>query len=116
MAASTTPQICAAAATQTPPRAWTLTSAFLQAPTYAQGPPSGPYIQIPIPGIPGVDPQRREEPGYDRERWQHFERLRDREHDIRARLAYAPPYGEERERLEYRLREVHYERERCQDR
>jgi hypothetical protein len=31
-------------------------------------------------------------------------------------LAYAPPYGEERGRLEYRLREVHYERERCGDR
>jgi hypothetical protein len=68
-----------------------LASAFLPAPIYAQGPPPGPYIQIPIPGIPGVGPQRREEPGYDREHWEHFERLRDREHDIRARLAYAPP-------------------------
>jgi hypothetical protein len=44
-----------------------LASAFLPAPIYAQGPPPGPYIQIPIPGIPGVGPQRREEPGYDRE-------------------------------------------------
>jgi hypothetical protein len=26
---------------------------------------------------------------------------------------YAPPYSEERERLEHRLREVHYEREQC---
>jgi hypothetical protein len=31
-------------------------------------------------------------------------------------LAYAPPHGEERGRLEYRLREVRYERERCGDR
>lgn len=31
-------------------------------------------------------------------------------------LAYAPPYGEERQRLEHRLREVHYERERCRGR
>jgi hypothetical protein len=31
-------------------------------------------------------------------------------------LAYATPYGEERGRLEYRLREVHYEREQCGDR
>jgi hypothetical protein len=27
---------------------------------------------------------------------EHCERLRDREHDIRDRLAYAPPYSEER--------------------
>ena len=94
-----------------------LASAFPQAPIYAQGPPPGqPYIQIPIPGIPGFGPQPRQEPGYDRERWEHCEQLRDREHDIRERLAYAPPYGEERERLEYRLREVHYERERCRGR
>ncbi len=91
-----------------------LASAFPQAPIFAQGLPAGqPYIQIPIPGIPGFSPQPRQEPGYDRA---HCERLRDREHDIRERLAYAPPFGEERERLEYRLREVHYERERCRGR
>ena len=88
-----------------------LASAFPQAPIFAQG--AQPYIQVPIPVIPGFGPQPRQEPSYDRERWEHCERLRDREHDIRERLAYAPPYGEERERLEYRLREVHYERERC---
>ena len=60
--------------------------------------------------------QPRQEPSYDRERWEHCERLRDREHDIRARLAYAPPYSEKRERLESRLREVHYDRERCRGR
>jgi hypothetical protein len=31
-------------------------------------------------------------------------------------LAYAPSYGDERERLEHRLREVHDEREQCQHR
>ena len=82
---------------------------------YAQYPPPGqPYIQIPIPGIPGVaPPPRRDERDYDRERWEHCERLREREHELRDRLAYAPPYSEERGRLEHRLREVHYEREQC---
>jgi hypothetical protein len=91
-----------------------LTSAFPQA-VYAQYPPPGqPYIQIPIPGIPGAaPPPRRDERDYDRERWEHCERLREREHELRDRLAYAPPYSEERERLEHRLREVHYEREQC---
>jgi hypothetical protein len=81
---------------------------------YAQGPPPGqPYIQVPIPGF---SPQPPSERGYGRERWKHCERLRDREHDIRERLAYAPSYGDERERLEHRLREVHDEREQCQHR
>jgi hypothetical protein len=92
-----------------------LTNAFPQ-PVFAQAPPGQPYIQIPIPGIPGVaPPPRRDERDYDRGRWERCERLRDREREIRERLAYAPPYGEERERLEHRLREVHYERERCRD-
>jgi hypothetical protein len=90
-----------------------LTSAFPQAPGYAQAPsPGQPYIQVPIPGIPGVGPERREERGYDRE---HCERLMDSEHDLRDRLAHARS-GEERERLEYRIREVHGERARCQAR
>ena len=82
---------------------------------HAQGPPPGrPYIQIPIPGIPGVaPPPRRDERDYDRERREHCEHLGEREHELRDRLAYAPPYSEERERLEYRLREVHYDREQC---
>ena len=80
---------------------------------YAQAPPGQPYIQVPIPQIPGVTPQPRGDQGYDRE---HCERLRDREHELRDRLAYAPRYGEERERLEHRLREVDYERERCRGR
>ena len=91
-----------------------LASAFAQAPAYSQAPPPGqPSIQIPLPGVPRVGPERREERSYDRE---HCERLRDREHELRDRLAYAPRYGEERERLEHRLREVDYERERCRGR
>ena len=81
---------------------------------HAQGPPPGrPHIQIPIPipGIPGVAPPPRQEREYDRERWEHCEHLREREHELRDRLAYTPPYSEERARLEHRLREVHYERE-----
>jgi len=83
---------------------------------YAQAPPGQPYIQVPIPQIPGVTPQPRGDQGYDRERWEHCERIRDREHELRDRLAYAPRYGEERERLEHQLREVDYERERCRGR
>jgi hypothetical protein len=94
-----------------------LLSSALPQTVYAQAPvPGQPYVQIPVPWVPGVGPQRRERWDYDRERWDHCEHLRHQEHEIRERLAYAPPYGEERGRLEYRLREVHYERERCGDR
>ena len=80
--------------------------------TFAEGicaqtpPPGQPYIQVPMPWAPGVGPQRREQWDYDWERWEHCAHLRHQEHEIRERLAYAP-YGEERGRLEYRLREVH---------
>jgi hypothetical protein len=79
---------------------------------FAQG---QPYIQVPVPQIPGVTTQPRGDRNYDRERWEHCERLRDREHELRDRLAYAPPYGEDRARLESRLRDVRYEREQCRD-
>jgi len=83
---------------------------------YAQAPPPGqPYIQVPIPGMPGFGQQPLEQRGYhggdDRERREHCERLADREHEIRDRMATA--YGEDRERLEHRIREVHEEREHC---
>ena len=80
---------------------------------HAQAPPGQPYIQVPVPQIPGVTPQPRGDQGYDRE---HCEHLRDREHELRDRLAYAPRYSEERERLEHQLREVDYERGRCRGR
>jgi hypothetical protein len=57
---------------------------------------------------PGPPPRYGEERGY-RER---CEGLRHEEHELRDRLAYAP-YGEERERLQYRLGQVHNEREQC---
>jgi hypothetical protein len=40
------------------------------------------------------------------------ERLRYEEHELHDRLAYTP-YGEEREGLQYRLGQVHAEREQC---
>ena len=93
--------------------AFLLATAFPQL-GHAQGPsPGGPYIQIPIPGISGVGPSPPQERGYNREGREHCEHLRDREHELRDRLAYTPPYSEERGRLEHRLAEVHYEREQC---
>jgi hypothetical protein len=93
--------------------AFLLTGAFPQL-GHAQGPPPGqPYIQIPIPGIPGVGLPPREEREYNRGWREHCEHLGEREHELRDRLAYAPPYSEERRRLEHRLRDVHYEREQC---
>ena len=97
-----------------------LASAFAPA-VYAQpAPPGQPYIQIPIPiPIPGMPqaapppPERRE---HDREWWEHCDRLRHQDRELHERLAYAPPYGEERERLEHRLREVRCEREWCRER
>ena len=73
------------------------------APGYA--PPPGGY---PAPGYAPPPPRYGEEHGY-RER---CEGLRHEEHELRDRLAYTP-YGEERERLQYRLGRVQAERERC---
>jgi hypothetical protein len=96
-----------------------LASAFPSV-VYPQAPPGQPYIQIPIPiPIPGMPqaapppPERRE---HDREWWEHCQRLRHEERELHERLAYTPPYSEERQRLEHRLREVRYERESCGER
>jgi hypothetical protein len=63
----------------------------------------------PSPG-PGYPPPRY---GYgDQAFWAHCERLRSTEHELRDRLAYTP-YGEERERLQYRLGQIHAEHEQC---
>jgi hypothetical protein len=52
--------------------AFVLASAFLQTAGYAQAPPPGqPYIQVPMPQIPGFGPPPRGEQNYDRERWEH---------------------------------------------
>jgi hypothetical protein len=71
------------------------------------GPGYPPQPGYPGPGY-GPPPRHGEEEAY-RER---CERLRDQEREIRDRLAYTP-YGEERERLQYRLGQVHTEREQC---
>ena len=91
-----------------------LANVIPQTAVYAQA-PGQPYIQVPIPGIPGVGQPPPEQRGYqgggDSERREHCERLRDREDEMRDRMQTA--YGEERERLEHRIREVHEEREHC---
>jgi len=57
--------------------AFVLASAFLQTAGYAQTPsPGQPYIQVPIPQIPGFGAPPRGEQNYDRERWEHCENLR----------------------------------------
>jgi CVNH domain len=70
----------------------------------APAPPPGPP---PPPGYPA--PGYAPPPRYSEE---HCEHLRHEEHELRDRLA-STPYGEERERLEYRLGQIHSEREQC---
>jgi hypothetical protein len=72
-----------------------------------QGPGYAPAPGYPAPGY-GPPPRYGQEQAY-RER---CEGLRHEEHELRDRLAYTP-YGEERERLQYRLGQVHNEREQC---
>jgi hypothetical protein len=71
-------------------------------PGYAQGP------GYPAPSYGPPPPRYGEEPGY-RERCEHLWR---EERELRDRLAYVP-YGEERERLQYRLGRLHAERREC---
>ena len=66
-----------------------------------------PAAPAPAPGY-GPPPRYSEERSYQ----QRCEGLRHEEHRLRDRLAYTP-YGEERERLQYRLGQVHTEREQC---
>ena len=86
----------------------------LPAAVHAQAPPGQPYIQIPMPGYLQAAPPPHAE--HDRGWWEHCEHLRHQAHEIRERLDYTPPYSEERERLEHRLREVYHEREWCGER
>jgi hypothetical protein len=82
------------------------------APRQGQGPGYAGPGYAPAPGYPGPGygppPRYSEEQGY-RER---CEGLRHEEHELRDRLAYTP-YGEERERLQYRLGRIRAEREQC---
>jgi len=94
---------------------WAILAGFLLSGAISQtaGAQAPPYIQIPVPWMPGAGGPRQDQRDYDRGRWEHCEGLRDREHEIRERLAYVPPYSKEREHLEHRLREVRYQREQC---
>lgn len=78
-------------------------------PAYA-APGYSPLPAYPAPGY--APPPRYSE---DRAYWQRCEGLRHEEHELRNRLAYTP-YGEERERLQYRLGRVQAEREQCRRR
>jgi hypothetical protein len=77
-----------------------------QGPGYP-GPGYSPGPGYPEPGY-APPPRYSEERGY-RER---CEGLRHEEHELRDRWAYTP-YGDERERLEYRLGQIHAEGEQC---
>jgi hypothetical protein len=76
-------------------------------PGYAPSPGYAPAPGYPAPGY-GPPPRYGEEQAY-RER---CEGLRHEEQELRDRLAYTP-YGEERERLQYRLGQVNAERRQC---
>jgi hypothetical protein len=73
---------------------------------------SPPYGQAPPPGYPsGGDRRWSEEQAYQ----ERCERLGHEERELRARLQYTP-YGEERERLQYRLGQIDLERGQCRGR
>jgi hypothetical protein len=74
-------------------------------PSQAQYAPGPGY---PAPGYAPPPPHYGEERAF----WEHCAHLRHEEHELRDRLAYVP-YGGERERLEYRLHQIHAEREQC---
>ena len=78
------------------------------APGGYSGPRYAPPPGYPAQGYAPPPPRYGEEQGY-RER---CEGLRHEEHELRDRLAYTP-YGDERERLQYRLGRVQAEREQC---
>jgi CVNH domain len=75
-------------------------------------PPLSEAQYAPAPGYPapGYAPPPRY--GEGRGYWEHCQHLRHEEHELRDRLAYVP-YGPEREQLQYRLGQVHAEREQC---
>ena len=80
----------------------------LTVPGYGQAPPpsyhSPPgYGQAPPPGYGQGE-------RYDHQHWEHCQHLEHREHEIRRRLENTA-YGEDRERMEYYLHQIHEERE-----
>jgi CVNH domain-containing protein len=89
-------------ATPAPPRTAQGAGPGYPGPGYAPGP------GYPGPGYAPPPPRYGDGQGYR----EHCERLRYEEHELRDRLGYTP-YGEERERIQYRLGQVRSERERC---
>jgi hypothetical protein len=88
-------------------------SAICLAVALPQGPAHAQYIQVPVPGFgQQPPPEHREDWRDDREHREHCDALAGREHELRDRYEHTPP-SDERERVAYRLREVHDERERC---
>ena len=85
-----------------------LTGLAMSAHAQAPGGPPG-YPAPGYPPAPGYGPPPYGEERAHREQCEH---LGHEEREIRERLSYTP-YGEERERLQYRLGEVHAEHERC---
>ena len=73
-------------------------------PAEAQYAPGAPY---PAPGY-APPPRYGQGQGY----WEHCEHLRHEERELHQRLDYAP-YGPEREQLQYRLGQIHAERQQC---
>jgi CVNH domain len=85
-------------------------NAFPAAP-YPARPPGYAGPGFAAPGYPpsgGYPPHYGEGQDYRK----HCERLQHEAHELYERLQRTP-YGEDRERLEHRLRDVNYERERC---
>jgi hypothetical protein len=74
------------------------------------GAPAYPAPGYQAPPGPGYPPPRygHGSQGF----WEHCERLRSEEHELRDRLAYTP-YGPEREQMQYRLGQIRTEREQC---
>jgi hypothetical protein len=81
---------------------------------YGQAPNPGYGQGLPqVPGGPGYGSERRDEGREDRERRERCAGLENREHELRERLERTG-YSEERERLEYQLRETHEQlRDQC---
>jgi hypothetical protein len=80
----------------------------------ATPPPPGPAYSGPgySPGPGYTAPGYAPPPRYSEDYRARCNGLRHEEHELRDRLAYTP-YGEERERLQYRLGRVQAEREQC---
>lgn len=75
--------------------------------------PGRGYAPPPAPGYPPPPGYERDERGREEQASrEHCERFEGAEPEIQDRLAYTPN-GEERERSQYRLGEIHPESERC---